>query len=104
MELTMPRPGKVFDRYERPVCSKCGKPSHFGLRGQLVVCDASSGNSRCGTWHYAFGDDRGNVVLLRVTKEEAAMVRDADLLTPTLQSLGLPQMAQQMLSGMRKAA
>lgn len=104
MELTMPRPGMVFANHERPVCSKCGKSSHFGLRGHFIVCDGSTGASRCGTWHYVMQDQYGNAVFLRVTRDEARQVHESDLPTAVLSSLGLPQIAQEMLMGVKQAA
>lgn len=76
--------------------------------GHLLVCDSKvrrNGERRtCGTAHYLLQDPFGNSVLAHVTKDEVYAINDSDLPTATLSSLGLPQMAQEMLSGMRRAA
>lgn len=103
----MSRPARVFLSGELPKCAKCGRPS-FVVLGPLLVCDSKvhkHGQRRtCGTAHYWLQDPAGNSVMVRVTEDEVDAVKDSDLPTATLQSLGLPQMAQEMLSGMRRAA
>lgn len=79
------------------------------MKGPLVVCDSKYGGygatrTGCGTAHYVMQDRHGHTAILRLTQEEARKVFDSELPADILSSLGLPQMAQEMLAGVRQAA
>lgn len=99
------RRARIFRKGEMPRCAKCQRP-HFLMLGPLLVCSSRKPTSRqqCNTAHFGMTGPTGDTVLVWVPEDEVQQVKESDMVSTTLQKLGLPQVAQELLSGVRRAA
>lgn len=98
---------RAFYRGEKPVCARCARP-RFVVLDHFLVCDAKIGvgNTRrtCGTIHYLLQDPSGAKAMIRVTQEELEEVQASDHPLAALHRIGIPEMAQDVLDQLGRAA